>query len=173
VPRGGGRSDLQNHLCKSRLPPRVNFANHPFHLSWAIPWIKIEWLILKFPYFAWRGRFFTRYVLFALFHYVLYFLQGLISFHETIAASHTMRPFSRQIWYNSICDVQVDQFATANNPYDDARQDPSHIKLWCDSAGLNKCGLANTSCVRLISSASREINKFQHWYLTASLQQLY
>jgi hypothetical protein len=49
APRGGGRSDLQNHLCKSRLTPPMNFANNPFHLSRALPWIKIEWLRLKFP----------------------------------------------------------------------------------------------------------------------------
>jgi hypothetical protein len=32
VIKGGGRSDLQNHLCKSCLPPLMNFANHLFHL---------------------------------------------------------------------------------------------------------------------------------------------
>jgi hypothetical protein len=33
---------------QSRLPPPMNFVNHPFHLPWTLPWIKIVWLRLKF-----------------------------------------------------------------------------------------------------------------------------
>jgi hypothetical protein len=46
---GGGRGDLQNHICKSHLPPLMNFVNHSFHLPWDLRWINIVWLTLKFP----------------------------------------------------------------------------------------------------------------------------